>query len=248
MYKNGALLKDIAKEIGCSSETVARYLRNNNIKISNHKIQINNEKIIEYYSSCNSLRLTSEYFNISQGYIRTIILYSSEKVNLRSKNWNYENDSIIIQMYNNGLSAREIGDMFGFCHTAIFRHLQRLGIIRRKTSSKEYNGVSLNTFNRIKSTAKKRNLSFTITRSFINKLFIKQNKKCAISGINIILPKDFLELSTGVGTASLDRIDSSEGYDKANVQWVHKTVNIMKQGLSDSKFIEWCKLISIFNS
>jgi len=44
-------------------------------------------------------------------------------------------------------------------------------------------------------------------------------------------------------TASLDRINSSKGYTLDNVQWVHKTVNIMKQGLSDEDFKYWIKMI-----
>jgi hypothetical protein len=48
---------------------------------------------------------------------------------------------------------------------------------------------------------------------------------------------------TGDFSASLDRIDSSKGYVKGNVQWTHKTVNIMKQAMSDEELIDWCKVI-----
>lgn len=243
MYQNGSLLKDVANKFGCSPETVARYLRNAGVEISNHKVQTKDEEILEYYSSCKSLKDTCNNFNLSHGYVRTIILTSSQNVNLRSKNWNKENDSRIVDMYKSGLSAQEIGDVFGFCHTTILRHLQRLGLIRRKTSSRKYEGVAISTFNRIKNSAKKRGLNFSITKSFIDKLFIKQEGKCALSGVNIVLPENFTELSTGFGTASLDRIDSSKGYEKGNVQWVHKTINVMKQSLSDDELIEWCSLV-----
>lgn len=243
MYQNGSLLKDIAGKMDCNPETVARYLRNEGIEISNHKVQIKDEEILEYYSSCKSLKETCSHFGLSSQYVRPIILNSSQSVNLRSKNWNKENDSRIVYMYNNGLSAREIGDIFGFCHTTIFRHLKRLGLVRRKTSSRRYEGVAVSIFNRIKASAKRRDLNFSITKSFIDELFIEQGEKCALSGVNIVLPKDYTELSTGVGTASLDRIDSSKGYEKGNVQWVHKTINIMKQSLSDQELIEWCSLV-----
>ena len=243
MYQNGSLLKDIGNKMGCNPETVARYLRNAGIEISNHKVQIKDEEILEYYSSCKSLKDTCNHFNLSREYVRPIILNSSQNVNLRAKSWNKQNDSRIVDMYNSGLSAQEIGDVFGFRHTTILRHLKRLGLVRRKTNSKKYEGVATNTFNRIKASAKKRGLNFGITKSFIDKLFIKQGGKCALSGVNIVLPKDFTELSTGVGTASLDRVDSSKGYEKGNVQWVHKTINIMKQSLSDGELIEWCSLV-----
>ena len=62
---------------------------------------------------------------------------------------------------------------------------------------------------------------------------------CALSGE---------ELSFGVGrmrgTASLDRIDSSKGYVKGNVQWVHKDVNFMKRTLNQQTFVNWCKKIT----
>lgn len=45
-------------------------------------------------------------------------------------------------------------------------------------------------------------------------------------------------------TASLDRIDSSRGYEIDNIQWVHKDVNKMKMGLSQNEFIDICKIIS----
>jgi hypothetical protein len=44
-------------------------------------------------------------------------------------------------------------------------------------------------------------------------------------------------------TASLDRIDSSKGYFKGNVQWIHKDLNVMKMDLTEEKFIDYCKLV-----
>lgn len=68
-------------------------------------------------------------------------------------------------------------------------------------------------------------------------LFIAQDKKCAISGIDLYLADD------NTNTASVDRIDSSQGYVKGNVQWVHKDVNYMKRHYSMEYFIRFCKLI-----
>ena len=45
-------------------------------------------------------------------------------------------------------------------------------------------------------------------------------------------------------TASLDRIDSSRGYDADNIQWVHKDINWMKQDFSQSEFIAYCRRVS----
>lgn len=94
-------------------------------------------------------------------------------------------------------------------------------------------------FTRIKHHAIKTCKEFDITLEYIAKLFDKQNGKCMLSG---------LELAFGISdkviqTASLDRIDSSKGYIRGNVQWVHKNVNWMKQDFSDDEFIEMCKRI-----
>jgi len=50
------------------------------------------------------------------------------------------------------------------------------------------------------------------------------------------------------GSPSLDRIDSSKGYIKGNVQWIHKDVNIMKNKFNQEYFIEMCKLVASSNS
>jgi hypothetical protein len=69
-------------------------------------------------------------------------------------------------------------------------------------------------------------------------LFIRQNKKCALSGIDISIEFD------GSGTASLDRIDSLKHYTIDNVQWVHKDINKMKMDFPQESFIKMCKLVS----
>lgn len=57
-------------------------------------------------------------------------------------------------------------------------------------------------------------------------------KKCALTGreIGFDAPQ----------TASLDRIDSTKGYLSGNVQWVHVSVNRMKNSFSQNEFIATC--------
>jgi len=90
----------------------------------------------------------------------------------------------------------------------------------------------------IKKRAKSRNLKMNISKDYILDLFKKQNKKCALSGLDLTLDYN-LE-----NTASLDRIDSNEGYIKDNVQWIHKKINKMKMELDQQEFISFCKLIT----
>jgi hypothetical protein len=88
---------------------------------------------------------------------------------------------------------------------------------------------------------KRSNLEFNVTKEYLNNLFIKQDGKCKLSGLEITFPKRWDDKSS---TASLDRIDSSKGYIVGNVQWVHKHVNVMKNIFSQEMFIFICNQVS----
>jgi hypothetical protein len=82
-------------------------------------------------------------------------------------------------------------------------------------------------------------IPFEITIEYIWDLFLKQDRKCALSGMPISFPAK----STGLRSASLDRIDSSKGYIEGNVQWLHKDVNMIKGSYSQNYFLDICKKI-----
>lgn len=88
-------------------------------------------------------------------------------------------------------------------------------------------------------TRKSKELTLTIQQAW--DLFLKQDRKCALSGTKLQFPKRSKDESW---TASLDRIDSSKGYIPGNVQWVHKDINIMKNKFDNDYFIHVCKQIS----
>ncbi len=90
----------------------------------------------------------------------------------------------------------------------------------------------------------RKKLDFNITIEYIWNLFLKQNRKCNISGLELKFPRHGKDKSY---TASLDRIDSSIGYVFGNVQWVHKDINIMKNKFNQEYFINVCNLISDYN-
>ena len=99
--------------------------------------------------------------------------------------------------------------------------------------------IGLTRWNSIKHKAGERGLKFEITIEFAWELFIKQNRKCALSGY----PLEFPARADRRGNASLDRIDSSGNYTEDNVQWVDKRINLMKRDRTDRDFIEMCKNI-----
>jgi len=96
-----------------------------------------------------------------------------------------------------------------------------------------------------KRNAETRGLTFNIDKDFMWNLFLKQNKKCALSGVDLKIGHGNYSRET---TASLDRIDSSKGYEPDNVQWVHKNINTMKWSFKQEEFLNWCKLITNYVS
>lgn len=119
--------------------------------------------------------------------------------------------------------------------------------IRGKNSPlyKGYEEISGKLWGTIKNRASRRNYTIDIDIKYVWDLYEKQHRKCALSGISIVFGiANHKQTET---TASLDRIDSTKGYIKGNVQWVHKTVNIMKNIFDNTLFINLCKKIAELN-
>lgn len=107
-----------------------------------------------------------------------------------------------------------------------------------------YKEISGTLWKQIKNSANVRNLLFRINIKYIWRLFLKQDRKCALSGIEL---KFDSRQRIKDGNASLDRIDSSKGYIKGNVQWVHKDLNTMKMDLTEEEFLKYCVMVVKFN-
>lgn len=95
---------------------------------------------------------------------------------------------------------------------------------------------------RLKSGARRRNLSVEVSLGQMSDLLEAQGFRCALSGIPIWAARSEAEYRSQ--TASLDRIDSKLGYVAGNLQWVHKDVNQMKMDLDQDYFILICKFIA----
>tara|TARA_R110000803_G_C11866273_1_gene307842 strand:- start:87 stop:656 length:570 start_codon:yes stop_codon:yes gene_type:complete len=79
----------------------------------------------------------------------------------------------------------------------------------------------------------------TITVEDAWELFLKQDRKCSLSGVELDISP-----TRKYNTASIDRIDSSKGYEMGNIQWVHKHINFMKRTYSQEYFIEMCSRVA----
>lgn len=135
--------------------------------------------------------------------------------------------------------------------TALVRHrIVSCGCWNRNKNWQGCGDLSKTYWTRLTGCAKQRNLSFEITMDYAWDLFQKQKGKCAISNKDIIMDRG-LSWNGCKGkhkqTASLDRIDSTQGYCVGNVQWVHVVLNKMKSDMSQSDFINWCKCVTEHN-
>jgi len=89
--------------------------------------------------------------------------------------------------------------------------------------------------------ASKRGIEVEITIEEAWDQYEKQGGRCALTGDKIFFARTVKTVTSS--TASLDRIDSSKGYSKGNIQWVHKKVNQMKWDLTQEDFIKVCRKV-----
>lgn len=93
---------------------------------------------------------------------------------------------------------------------------------------------------RIKMKAEERDLPFCISIEDAWEQYERQKRRCALTGLSLQMRKT----ETEEKTASLDRIDSLRGYEKDNIQWVHKDINRIKGMLPPKRFVELCQMVA----
>jgi len=69
----------------------------------------------------------------------------------------------------------------------------------------------------------------------------RQEGLCALSGMRMTTALTRGRVWTNV---SVDRVDSSRGYDVNNVQLVCLAANLMKNNLPQEDFVRWCRVIA----
>jgi hypothetical protein len=99
----------------------------------------------------------------------------------------------------------------------------------------------------IKSCAADRNIGFNLKIEDAWEQFQRQSGQCALTGWGLTLEsiKGVNQTGEGRRTGSLDRIDSTRGYEKDNIQWVHKEINKMKGSLTTTRFCEICHAVTL---
>lgn len=105
-----------------------------------------------------------------------------------------------------------------------------------------HGNISQSFWHRIEAHAKRRKIPFDITIEEAWDVYRKQQGRCALTNEVIGFEgsiRSFIEK-----TASLDRIDSTKGYTRSNIQWTHKKINMMKHTMSIPEFYEWCRKVT----
>jgi hypothetical protein len=158
----------------------------------------------------------------------------------------YDRDFLIENYVVKRRSTKNIADELGVRHQTIARALRVNGIEKLRQSGyvatmhshygwKCVGDLPQAYVTRLKHSAKTRGIEFAISIEYLWKLFEEQNGICALSGRTIDFQPSF------TGTASVDRIDSLVGYIEGNVWWLHKDVNLSKQGYSVEQFVSICR-------
>lgn len=153
------------------------------------------------------------------------------------------------QHITNKKTLSRIGKESGYDHKTIARYLHYHNIehiknqydLMKKKNHKNWRGfgdIPKHYWINIKNGANSRNIPFILKIEEAWDLFLRQNKKCALSNIDLEFG-NYQEKTS----ASLDRIDSNGIYELKNVQWLHRDVNFAKQNLSDQYFVLLCKKI-----
>ena len=250
LYQQGLTLAMIATDIGRHINVVKNVLKKNNLPIS---IKERNFIGYDYLYDCYvTKRMSYDEIaidvNLSSQTVRNRIL----ELGIRDKLLELTNkNDLLLSMYKDGETINSISAATNTAPKTIRNLLNKeslptnflaRNIEKPRTSWKGYELISLSYFSQIKRGAETRGLPLEITIEDIWNQFTKQNGLCALTGKEIFFTSR-VNNKTSKQTASLDRIDSSKGYTKDNIQWVHKDINVFKMDLSEEKLLSMCREI-----
>lgn len=159
-----------------------------------------------------------------------------ERMSNKIKSWTENDDAFIKENYVK-IGAPYCAKVLNKTLNSIYH---RVRVLNLKKNSKKLNHpfISGRIWSNIIANSKNRNLNLEITPDDIYEKYVRQNKKCALSGLDLSLSFD-----AETNTVSVDRIDSKKHYTKDNIQIVHKIINQCKMDLSDGDFYNFCKSV-----
>jgi len=221
--------------------------------MSKFKYNLNEQEIVDLFKNGNKVDDIAEFYGCSKSLIYTFCKKNEIKIpELDLVGYKYHWLEVTAK------SKSKNGQVYWNCRCKCGKNIElptkTITRNERKScgcwmKSKEYSQSRWSGFGEIhgkwwgnvKRGASQRGHDFNLSIEDAWRLFEKQDRKCVYSGVTLKFSNS-VRLSKDT-TASLDRIDSNKGYTIDNVQWVHKTVNLMKQGVTDQEFKFWIKAI-----
>jgi len=261
MINKGLTLKEMSSEYGGRSISWVRLQLNNfgiqkRSRSSKHWTEEEDIFLTEHYGHSSGVEVCCKKL----GRKKDSIYQRAKKMGLTYKNKSdeYKKEDLIREYIYNKKSIKEIAEILGGKFWHVYGALIRNGIKIDKTGryyGKDhhmwcgYGEIPRTHWGSIVKSAKrtsKRKIPFNITIEYGWDLYLKQGRKCELTGLDIKFSKTGANRYKST-TASLDRINSSLGYIEGNCQWVHKIINTMKMSLSQDEFIHYCSLVCKYN-
>lgn len=99
--------------------------------------------------------------------------------------------------------------------------------------------------NRARSRSKKRGHEIQISIFDLKKQWDRQKGVCPYTGWHLINPETTTDnFGLHIRRASLDRIDSTRGYEPENIQFIAWIANVGKNEFSEGEFLEFCGAVA----
>jgi predicted nucleic acid-binding Zn-ribbon protein len=109
---------------------------------------------------------------------------------------------------------------------------------KRIQNKRVYEEISERYMSQYSAQAERRGLDFNLTAKDIWNLYLKQDRKCCITGEELVFSSKTQTSSDT--TVSIDRMDISKGYTIGNIRIVHKIINKIKWDFEDEYFLQLC--------
>lgn len=244
-YRTGDSLRKLCAYSGMNRSEVTKILRGRGVEFRKNTDHIRpaigeymvSDLVSAYLNGASSEELGRK-FGVSSKTIRVTL-----RKNRHSK-FTEAQEAEICRRYKEGEASPALSVAYKTNSPSIRKVLAKHGLLsdrRYLTGSDHHNWsgrgkVPATYVSYVKRSADLRKLHFELDTDYLSGLFEGQKEMCALSGVSICFGKAGKET-----TASLDRKDSRSGYIRGNVQWVHKTINLMKRSMSDEEFVRWCK-------
>lgn len=203
-------------------------------------------KYIRQIALENNTNITTVYSYIKKFNLK-ILPKGEKKFNLKLKNQKF--GRLLIQEYAGSDKFGKIlvkclcecGNTSILVYNSLVRNLTlSCGCFKKEVNRKEgYKEISASFLSKVKRDAIKRHIPFNLSTEDIWNVYINQNKKCKLSNVEIKFYPNYNQQK--FQTASIDRIDSTKGYYKDNIQIVHKRINILKGNLDKEELKFWIK-------